>query len=1139
MSGAVLTVVPAPEEPQAAGFRLARLEVFNWGTFDQHVWSFELGGHDGLLTGDAGSGKSTLVDAITTLLLPANRITYNKAAGAETRERDLRSYVLGYYKGERSDASSGSRPVALRDIGSFSVIVGVFTNPGYNSVVTLAQAFWPKDQGQPGRFFVVADRELSIAADFSGFGTDMTMLKKRLRASGAGIHDDFPPYGKDFRRRLGIESEQAMELFHQAVSMKSVGNLTTFVREHMLEPFDAGSWTKKIVGHFENLTTTHESVISAQRQIAALEPLLADCASYDEVTQAVQAASEQRTALRFFFAERRAGLLKAEKGQLGTEQAGLRASLRQLDERLGRLRSREKLLEQQRAGHGGNRIADIEARIGELEPECTRRMTRAEAFGRLLAQAGMDPVETAEHFAASRARIEAMAGDIRKTDEQHRTRMLELGGQQQELNTQAKEVNREIVSLRARKSNIPHSALALRQTLCRELDLPEPALPFAGELIEVRPEETDWEGAAERLLHGFALSILVPGEHYTAVSDWVNERHLGTRVVYYRTVTNAPPADIRSTGRLLYDKLNFKDTEFTSWLEHEVFKRASLECVENTADFRRLPRAITRTGQIKGSDGRHEKDDRRNIDDRSNYVLGWTNERKVSVLVKRAATIQRSLNTLSETLGKLTGEMTTARERGQVLARLSAASDFSEIDWQAIVNQVEDLKKEKSDLEEASDELKRLAAELGEVQEQIKSADEEKVRLASSIGGLTSKIETAQTALDAAGRILAQPESEAARSRFADIAALLATPPLRRLEISRPADCDAAEQAAHAHLTESIDSLARRQRGLENKVLRQMGEFRRAFRVVQPETGELDESLAAMPGYRRLHVRLVDDDLPRFQERFRSYLRENTIRDIATFQFELGKQSDLIKERIDTINGSLADVEYNPGRFIHLEPEPTQDADIRDFRTDLRACTQDAVSPDASDQYSEQKFLQVKKLIERFKGRDGQADADKAWTRRVTDVRNWYTFSASERWRETGAEHEHYSDSSGKSGGQKEKLAYTVLAASLAYQFKLDPRAARSRTFRLAVIDEAFGRGPDKSAEFGLELFRKLGLQLLVVTPLQKIHVIEPYVSVVGFVDNPTERSSRLHTLTVEEYRAQRDAHTAASVVVTAPAART
>ena len=125
-------------------------------------------------------------------------------------------------------------------------------------------------------------------------------------------------------------------------------------------------------------------------------------------------------------------------------------------------------------------------------------------------------------------------------------------------------------------------------------------------------------------------------------------------------------------------------------------------------------------------------------------------------------------------------------------------------------------------------------------------------------------------------------------------------------------------------------------------------------------------------------------------------------------------------------------------------------------------------------------------------------------------MRNWFIFSASERWREDDTEYENYTDSGGKSGGQKEKLAYTILAASLAYQFKLDWGTARSKTFRFVVIDEAFGRGSDESTRFALELFRRLGLQLLIVTPLQKIHVIEPYVSAVGFVDNPSHNYSRL-----------------------------
>ena len=300
-----------------------------------------------------------------------------------------------------------------------------------------------------------------------------------------------------------------------------------------------------------------------------------------------------------------------------------------------------------------------------------------------------------------------------------------------------------------------------------------------------------------------------------------------------------------------------------------------------------------------------------------------------------------------------------------------------------------------------------------------------------------------------------------------------------------------------------------------------MGEFRRQY---PKETEELDDSVESADGYRELRGRLTADDLPRFRNQFKTYLNQNTIRDIAGFQSRLDKQAELIKERIATINESLVDVDYNPGRYIRLEPLPPRRRDpgfpLRPAGLHRRL----GIGRD-SDQYSEQKFLQVSRIIERFRGRDGLTEADSKWTKFVTDVRNWYTFAASERYREDDTEYEHYADSGGKSGGQKEKLAYTVLAASLAYQFKLEWGATKSRTFRFAVIDEAFGRGSDESTRFALELFGRLGLQLLIVTPLQKINVIERYVSAVGFVDNPKSNNSRLQTLTIDEYRSRRDAH--------------
>ena len=201
--------------------------------------------------------------------------------------------------------------------------------------------------------------------------------------------------------------------------------------------------------------------------------------------------------------------------------------------------------------------------------------------------------------------------------------------------------------------------------------------------------------------------------------------------------------------------------------------------------------------------------------------------------------------------------------------------------------------------------------------------------------------------------------------------------------------------------------------------------------------------------------------------------------------------------------------------------EDTVEQDIRNFKTQLRACTEGMT--DMDDELVEQKFKQIKEIIGRFKGRAEFLEADRRWTAKVTDVRNWFIFSATEKYLETDEEYEHYSDSDGKSGGQKEKLAYTILAASLAYNYKLNKEENQGSSFRLVVIDEAFLKSSDESAKFGLSLFEKMRFQLLVVTPLLKISTIEPFISHIGFVShNDITHISELKNISIEDYRQNR-----------------
>ncbi|ACD14467.1 ATP-binding protein [Paraburkholderia phytofirmans] len=1102
-----------------SGFRLHQLEVFNWGTFDRRVWTLNPAGKNALLTGDIGSGKSTLVDAVTTLLVPAHRIAYNKAAGADSKERTLRSYVLGHYKSERNEASGAAKPVALRDSDSYSVILGRFHNAGYDLTVTLAQVFWMKEpHGQPARLFIGAERALSIATDFAAFGPDISGLRKKLRALGADVFDSFPPYGAWFRRRFGIENEQALELFHQTVSMKSVGNLTDFVRSHMLEPFDVASRMTALIGHFDDLNRAHGAVLKAKRQMESLSPLVEDCERHAQLVSQVEDLRACRDAMKSYAADLKLRLLDRRIDILAAEWERQDAHVKRLDVKRSAHRVEEAELRRNIAENGGDRLERLEAEIQSKDAECTRRRQKAQRFDDLAQVAGEQTPEDEQSFLALRRHLTERLDAAQSDEARLQNDLTEHGVSFRAGRQEHDALSAEIDSLKSRRSNIPAEQIAMRAALCNALALPEADVCFAGELLQVREDERDWEGAAERLLRSFGLSLLVSDEHYAAVTEWVDKTHLRGRLVYFRVRQSARRERPELHRDSLARKLSVKpESPFYEWLEYEVAQRFNVVCCDTQEQFRRETRAITRAGQIKAPGERHEKDDRHRLDDRRRYVLGWTNTAKIQALEAQSDQSASQLRELGTLISKIQSEQIELKTRLNALSLLSEHAEYREIDWRGVATEIADLRDEKARLESASDLLHELTQRLNQVDAALVAVeaelDEDKAE--------RTRIEERQRIADdlhmQAQAVLDDPAYSTHRAYFERLADLWSEA-LGKHQLTVES-CDNRESDMRKWLQDNIDAEDKKVSRQREKIVVAMREYCTAFPL---ETQEVDVAIEAAQEYRAMLDTLKADDLPRFEARFKDLLNENTIREVANFQSQLARERETIRERIALINESLTQIDYNAGRYIVLEAQLSQDAEIRDFQSDLRSCTEGTLTGSEDVQYSEAKFLQIKQIIERFRGREGLTEQDRRWSAKVTDVRNWFVFAASERWREDNSEHEHYSDSGGKSGGQKEKLAYTILAASLAYQFGLEWGAVRSRSFRFVVIDEAFGRGSDESAQYGLRLFAQLNLQLLIVTPLQKIYIIEPFVASVGFVDNREGRESRLRNLSIEEYREEK-----------------
>jgi uncharacterized protein YPO0396 len=282
------------------------------------------------------------------------------------------------------------------------------------------------------------------------------------------------------------------------------------------------------------------------------------------------------------------------------------------------------------------------------------------------------------------------------------------------------EIWAEIESLRARRSNIDSRQIAIREALCAELGVPSSQMPFAGELIQVRQEEGDWEGAIEKLLHGFGLSLLVQDDRYAQVAQWVDKTRLQGRLVYFR-IRPGVRADLPEPKQdSLARKLSIKpDSPFYKWLEHEIsFRYSNVVCCLNQEQFRRETNALTRAGQIKSKGERHEKDDRYRLDDRSRYVLGWNNAAKIQALEAKTKALRNHIAETHIRLAKLKQQYDRIRTRLDRIAKLEEFPDFPEMDWRPLALRIENLREEKQRMETASDLLRDLNEQLNAAQKE-------------------------------------------------------------------------------------------------------------------------------------------------------------------------------------------------------------------------------------------------------------------------------------------------------------------------------------------------------------------------------------------------------------------------------------
>lgn len=1084
-------------------FQLRCIQTYNWGTFDK-LREIHIAQQGHLILGPSGSGKSTLLDGHTSLLTPPRWLDFNTAARSSEKgsgDRSLATYVRGAWATQTGEDGEKVKRY-LRTGTTWSAISETYQD-GTGRTIMLGRILWIKGSGSAEsdvhRLFFIAEREFNLRElEFfkdEGVGFEVRRLKAKL----ADVHftDEFGAYETRFTRLFDIKSDRALRLLHKTQSAKDLGDLNKFLRDFMLDPPETFKVSDTLVNEFQVLNAAHDAVLTARNQIDALRPVRDGLTEYDQTKSLLSMLAEEKVGIEYWREQNRHELLLAQINELAIKLEGLDASIEELKTKERREEGEFNALLTIRAGAGGNVLAHLQAQVDQAErvrvPEVSANHQRMISSCKALDWALPASPET---FAEVQAQARVLFEGRESMADRHEKLLDDRKKEKGVLDERFVALLKEIRAMEGRTSNMPARLLEIRERMCHDLGIPEEDLPFAGELLQVKAKENQWTGAVERVLGGFARDLLVEERYYSDVAAWVDRTHLGLRLGYRRMAarTNQSPTGQPAANSLLR-KLDVAP-KHKDWLGEEL-RRFEYACVDTADELRKLERGVTLAGQVKHNRSLHEKDDSRRVNDRSNWVLGFSNAEKLQAY-------QEEFFTLQDGVGKAEKALDQARETARNESRqVEHCQNLVNLSWEnsniaALFDEIGSLKSRIEQELKARPELSELDRKVAFKRKAWDNAISAHQKAQGEAGDVKRERSTAQKRVDELPpERLSFPLSPTQKERLAERFGATG----KKMSVEQlDSACTAMVRAIGDEESTAIGKTAEIKQGIEHKLYLFCTEW-------SAEAEGLDAKLESAPDFMAKLQRLETDGLHEYVARFKTLLSEQSDQNLAVLHSKLDQERRNIGERMEQVNDSLRGCAFNENTYlkINYDDKPTQE--VIEFRVQLKAALSHSFKDD-DDEEMERRFTALNVVVQRL---GSQQPADVKWRSLVLDVRQHVVFSATE-FDDASIEVETYDSGAGKSGGQRQKLTTTVLAAALRYQ--LAGEDGVWPTYSTVVMDEAFDRADNEFTAMVMNIFKSFGFQVVAATPVKNVMALEPFIGGGTFVSIRDRKHSEALAIT-------------------------
>lgn len=1081
--------------------KLRELSVYNWGSF-HGLHTARIDPEGTLITGDNGAGKSTLVDALMALLLSAGKATFNVAAAQGDRsDRSLMSYIRGSY----GSAHEGNRTKVLsKREGAVVTGLRAFYQAEDGSQMTLAALFWTTHSGNAlsdlKRNYLVARRNLSLKELLDAFGDgDPRALKQFLRQDPAIINSDdrFSEYQESYRRLLYMDNPNAPALLARALGLKKIDDLTSLIRELVLEPSNVRDDARKAVNEFTDLVGIHNQLLDARQQQNALEELPEVEQELQNAEHELQLLETQLNGLSAWFGEQCAELWLIRLEVINTTLQQARLLLEQINRQLQDTSDRVEQCHGDYLQAGGERIEIIRKDLKTAEEKLKDVNRQAANYQQIAKQLQLEISLQEVIFQANQQHAEKAKLQIKQEQEIAQNDFAERAASFSNAQEKQRQLTEEITEIEARPdSNIDTRFQKLRDEMVEALGLDHQKLMFIGELLDVKESERSWQGAIERALGGLRTTLAVPENDFPLVTRWLNRRHTGlhVRVQVVRELNRM--AEFKSDGYLR--KLNWLVHSYRDWLKQHL-ARFDLHCVDNTEILDHTPFSITQQGLMHMEKGRFEKKDQHRIDDRRVWQLGFSNKNRLNLLRLDQKQLAQNVLDFQNQVKKARQQLDEVGKRGQQWEKL-AEFRWQDIDvpcWQDRTAQYQnDIKQ----LEQAGGNLAIAKQRWETAKQALQKLQAEKEGQNIQLGVLTTQRDTAENNRQRALKLAEQELSSELREQL-----------LKKIGSLKDEQLDDALKIEAQHrerLANQRDVVYGRKNRAVNKAVGIMTAFRTKWEIIAADWGA---DLASLSDYLKHQAELVEEGLPALVEKFRERLNRHTTQSLARIRSGIDSEREEITDRIETINRVLKRTEFKVGSFLQLGIKNDQYEHVQHFNRLLKQVMEQLNSED-----HEARFIGLQQVISILEKASNSATANTLESMRLLDPRHQLSFYAEEIGIEDGKTRDVLMSSSGKSGGEKESFAGTIVAASLAYV--LTPDGSDRPVYCTVFLDEAFSNTAEAVSRRVLRIFKELHIHVNLITPYKNLNLARESARSLLIAERDRDKhESRLCEVTWEE----------------------